>query len=39
VGWDEGSVVRVGMKHSSGPREGVEAERAPEAAAVRKVPL
>ncbi len=41
-GWEEvdaeGSAA-CGVKHSRGPREGVEAESAPEEAAVRKVPL
>lgn len=35
----ESEDVRVGVKPSRGPREGVEAESWPEGEAVRKVPL
>lgn len=39
VGWIDEPTVKVGMNASRGPRDGVEAERTPEDAAVKKVPL
>jgi hypothetical protein len=39
VGWIEVPTASVGTNASSGPLDGVEAERTPEEAAVKNVPL